>query len=84
LVAGRVRRPANITGCDHKRRRITRDNRRGDRRWGRESRTSNMNGNPIRHVIIALSLSAILFVIAGDRWSANIGKLQPVTVAKRP
>lgn len=34
--------------------------------------------NPVRHVIIALALSAIVFVIAGDSWSRNIGKLRPV------
>lgn len=39
-----------------------------------------MNGgsNPVRHVIIALALSGVLFLIAGDRWSKNIGQLQPV------
>lgn len=41
------------------------------------------SANPVRHVIIALSLSALLFVIAGDSWSRNIGKLQPVRAVRK-
>lgn len=36
------------------------------------------DGNPVRHVLIAWSLAALLFVIAGDKWSQNIGRIQPV------
>lgn len=39
--------------------------------------------NPTRHVIIALSLTAVLFVIAGDRWNERIGRLQSVSPAPR-
>lgn len=42
-----------------------------------------MESNGVRHVIIALSLSALLFIIAGDSWSRNIGKLQPVRAVQR-
>lgn len=34
--------------------------------------------NPTRHVIIALALSALFFVVAGDKWSANIKNIKPV------
>lgn len=39
--------------------------------------------NPTRHVIIALALSALLFVIAGDKWNANIRTIQPVKPAAK-
>jgi hypothetical protein len=39
--------------------------------------------NPTRHVLIALTLTAILFVIAGDSWNARIAKLQPVRPAPK-
>jgi hypothetical protein len=42
-----------------------------------------MESNAIRHAIIALSFSALLFVIAGDSWSRNIGKLQPVRAVRK-
>lgn len=34
--------------------------------------------NPVKHVLIALSLSALLFLIAGDQWSKNIKTIKPV------
>lgn len=39
--------------------------------------------NAVRHVIVALSLSAILFVIAGDAWNRNIRAFQPVRVVRK-
>jgi len=39
--------------------------------------------NPVRHVIIALALAGLLFIIAGDSWSRNIGRLQPVRPVQR-
>ncbi len=39
--------------------------------------------NPVRHVLIALSLTAVLFIIAGDSWSANVGRLQPVRAVRK-
>lgn len=44
-----------------------------------------MNGgsNPVRHVIIALSLSAVLFIIAGDQWSRNVGMIRPVRLVQK-
>lgn len=40
-----------------------------------------MNGT--RHVVIALTLTAVLFIIAGDQWSARIGAIQPVRPAPK-
>lgn len=37
-----------------------------------------MNDNPTRHVIVALALTAAIFVIAGDDWNAKIAKIVPV------
>ena len=34
--------------------------------------------NPVRHVILALALAGVLFIIAGDQWSRNIASLRPV------
>lgn len=39
--------------------------------------------NPTRHVIIALALSAILFVIAGDKWSSRISYFQSVRPVRK-
>jgi hypothetical protein len=39
--------------------------------------------SPTRHVLIALSLTALLFVIAGDSWGDRIGAIKPVRVADR-
>lgn len=37
--------------------------------------------NPTKHVLIALMLTAGLFIVAGDRWNENIGRIRPVKVA---
>lgn len=42
-----------------------------------------MNGNPARHVIIALSLAAVILIIAGDGWNARLAALQPVQPAPK-
>jgi len=42
-----------------------------------------MGGNPTRHVLIALALTAMVFIIAGDQWNKNISKIQPVTIKQR-
>jgi hypothetical protein len=34
--------------------------------------------NPVRHVLIALTLSIVTFVIAGDNWNKNIRYFKPV------
>lgn len=39
--------------------------------------------NPTRHVVIALSLTAVLFIIAGDQWNARIAAFGPVSPAPR-
>jgi hypothetical protein len=39
--------------------------------------------NGPRHVVIALGLTLILFVIAGDQWSARIGAFRPVGIAPK-
>ena len=39
--------------------------------------------NPVRHVVVALGLTAILFVLAGDSWNERVAKVQPVRVADR-
>lgn len=39
--------------------------------------------NPTRHVVIALALTAVLFIIAGDKWSARVAAFQPVSPAPR-
>lgn len=41
------------------------------------------SSNAVRHVVIALSLSAFLFVIAGDAWNRNIKNVKPVRVVKK-
>ena len=42
-----------------------------------------MNGNATRYVILAMSFTALLFIIAGDSWNARIQKYAvPVSVAK--
>ena len=38
-----------------------------------------MRDNPVKHVVIAMILTAVLFIIAGDRWNERIGQFQPVT-----
>ena len=40
-----------------------------------------MNGP--RHVIIAMSITAILFLIAGDSWNERIGRYKPVQAAAK-
>jgi hypothetical protein len=42
-----------------------------------------MNGNPRRHVIVALALSAILFLVAGDRWNERISAFGPVRPVRK-
>jgi len=37
-----------------------------------------MDSNPVRHVVIALLLSLVTFVVAGDNWNASINRFQPV------
>jgi hypothetical protein len=39
--------------------------------------------NPTKHVVIALGLTAILFIIAGDSWNERIAKVQPVMPAPK-
>lgn len=39
--------------------------------------------NPTKHVLIALMLTAALFIIAGDRWDEGIGSIKPVRVAPK-
>jgi len=34
--------------------------------------------NPTRHVLIALMVTAIVLVIAGDKWQPNVAKLGAV------
>lgn len=39
--------------------------------------------NPLRHIIIAMTLSIAVFVIAGDRWNERIRSFQPVSAASK-
>lgn len=39
-----------------------------------------MNDNPTRHVLVALSLSALVMLVAGSRWTSGIAALHPVRV----
>lgn len=39
--------------------------------------------NATRHVVLALALTAVLFVIAGDRWNARVRYFQPVRPAPK-
>lgn len=39
--------------------------------------------SPTRHVLIALTITALLFVVAGDQWSAGIARFKPVKVAPK-
>lgn len=39
--------------------------------------------NATRHVVIALALTAVLFVIAGDRWSERVALIKPVRPAPK-
>lgn len=39
--------------------------------------------NPTRHVVIALALTAVLFIVAGDKWNARVARFQPVSPAPR-
>lgn len=34
--------------------------------------------NPTRHVVIALTLSALILFIAGNRWQPAISKVGPI------
>lgn len=34
--------------------------------------------NPVRHVLIALSLSIATFIVAGDNWNRNLKYFKPV------
>ena len=42
-----------------------------------------MDGNPTRHVLIALALTAIVFIVGGAGWQSNIAKIKPVTIKQR-
>lgn len=35
-------------------------------------------GNPTRDVIVALALTALVLIIAGDKWNSNVSLFQPV------
>lgn len=35
--------------------------------------------NPIRHIVIAMTLSVAVFIVAGDRWNERIRSFKPVT-----
>lgn len=39
--------------------------------------------NPTKHVLIALMLTALLFIIAGDHWADGIGAVKPVRIAPK-
>jgi hypothetical protein len=39
--------------------------------------------NPTRHVLIALSLTAVIFVLADKAWTGNIAKIKPVSFKQR-
>jgi hypothetical protein len=43
-----------------------------------------VNGsNPTRHVIVALALSVLIYIVADDRWNTRLRKITPVrAVAK--
>ena len=42
-----------------------------------------MNGNATRHVVTAMALTFLLFLIAGDQWNARISRFGPVTAAPK-
>ena len=39
--------------------------------------------NPTKHVLIALMLTAVLFIVAGDRWDEGIAAIKPVGIAPK-
>lgn len=39
--------------------------------------------NPTKHVLIAMMLTALLFIVAGDRWNDGVKALKPITVAPK-
>lgn len=39
--------------------------------------------NPVRHVVIAMSLTAVLFLIAGDRWNERVKMFRSVKPAPK-
>ena len=38
---------------------------------------------PTQHVLLALSLTAVLFIIASDGWGASVAKVQPISAAPK-
>lgn len=39
--------------------------------------------NPVRHIVIAMTLTAVLFVLAGDQWNARVSYFKPVHPAPK-
>jgi hypothetical protein len=39
--------------------------------------------NPIRHIVIAMTLSIATFIVAGDRWNERIKSFKPVKAAPK-
>lgn len=39
--------------------------------------------NPLRHIVIAMTLSIAVFIVAGDRWNERIRSFKPVTAATK-
>jgi len=39
--------------------------------------------NATRHIVIAMSLTLLLFLIAGDSWADRIGAVRPVRIAPK-
>lgn len=42
-----------------------------------------MESNPLRHIVIAMTLSIAVFVVAGDRWNERIRAFKPVKAAPK-